>query len=130
MYRNAGDPFMWGVRDTENHTIIMAIWKKYPMLLSWALDLKAIAKKNEALTGEAYAGHGYRFLEFFSVQAGEEEAEGYRFAYDSEGTGQVCNNYLIKDGRTIYAFICVGREENADADRDAFRRIMETLKYA
>ena len=30
MYRNAGDPFMWGVRDTENHAIIVAMWKQYP----------------------------------------------------------------------------------------------------
>ena len=77
MYRNAGDPFMWGVRDTENHRIIVAIWKQYPALLAWTLDLKAIVKKNEQLTGKAHAEHGYRFLEFFSMQAGEKKAEGF-----------------------------------------------------
>lgn len=25
MYRNVGDPFGWGVRDTENHVIITAL---------------------------------------------------------------------------------------------------------
>ena len=130
MYRNAGDPFMWGVRDPENHKIIVAIWKQYPALLSWTLDLKAIVKRNEQLTGKAHAGHGYRFLEFFSMQAGEEKAEGYRFAYDTEGITNVSNNFLIRDGRTIYAFMCVGRESNMDADRDEFRQIMETLEYA
>lgn len=130
MYRNAGDPFMWGVRDAENHAVIVAMWKQYPLLLSWMLDLKAIVKKNEQLTGKAHAEHGYRFLEFFSMQAGEEKAEGYRFAYDKEGITQVCNTFLIKDGRTIYAFLCVGREENMGTDKAAFRRIMETLEYA
>ena len=130
MYRNVGDPFGWGVRDTENHLIIMAIWKKYPALLSWSLDLKAIVKKNEQMTGQAHAAHGYRFLEFFSMQAGDEQAEGYRFCYDKAEITNVCNNFLIKDGRTIYAFMCVGRKENMDADRETFRRIMETLEYA
>ena len=129
MSRNAGDPFRWGVRDPENHTVILALWKQYPALLSWALDLKAIVKKNEQLTGRAHAEHGYRLLEFFSMQAGEEKAEGYRFAYDREGITQVSSNLLVRDGRTVYAFICVGREENMDADRDTFRGIMETLEY-
>ena len=130
MYRNAGDPFKWGVRDTENHVIIVALWKKYPALLSWTLDLKAIVKKNEQLTGQAHAEHGYRFLEFFSMQAGDEKAEGYRFTYEKEGITQACSNFLIKDGRTIYAFICVGREENMETDREMINRVMSTLEYA
>jgi len=130
MYRNAGDPFKWGVRDTENHVIIVALWKKYPALLSWTLDLKAIVKKNEQLTGQAHAEHGYRFLEFFSMQAGDEKAEGYRFTYEKEGITQACSNFLIKDGRTIYAFICVGREENMETDREMVNRVMSTLEYA
>ena len=130
MYRNAGDPFQWGMRDTENHVIIVALWKKYPALLSWTLDLKAIVKKNEQLTGQAHAEHGYRFLEFFSMQAGDEKAEGYRFTYEKEGATQACSNFLIKDGRTIYAFICVGREENMDVDRETITQIMATLEYA
>ena len=130
MYKNAGDPFMWGVRDKENHVIITAIWKQYPALLAWTLDLKAIVKKNEQMTGKLHAAHGYRFLEFFSMQAGEEKAEGYRFAYVSEGITNVSNIFLIKDGRTIYAFICAGREENMDANREMFSRIMSTLEYA
>ena len=130
MYMSVGDPFMWGVRDRENHKIIVAIWKQYPVFLSWMLDLKSIVKRNEQMTGKAHAGHGYRFLEFFSVQAGEEKAEGYRFSYDRDGITNVCSNFLIKDKRTIYAFMCVGREENMDADRDSFLQIMETLEYA
>ena len=63
-------------------------------------------------------------------RTGYGKAEGYRFSYDKEGITQVCSNCLIKDGRTIYAFICVGREENADTDRETFRQIMETLEYA
>ena len=101
MYRNVGDPFQWGVRDTENHVIITALWKQYPALLSWTLDPKAIVKKNEQLTGEAHAEHGYRFLEFFSMKAGDVNAEGYRFCYDKEEITNVCNNFQIKDGRTI-----------------------------
>ena len=130
MYRNTGDPFRWGVRDKENHVIIAALWKQYPALLSWTLDLKTVVKKNEQLTGKAHAEHGYRFLEFFSMQAGDEKAEGYRFTYEKEGVTQVCNNFLIRDGRTIYAFICVGREENMDADREMINRVMSTLEYA
>ena len=130
MYRNVGDPFKWGMRDPEKHVIMTVLWKQYPALLSWTLDLKAVVKKNEQLTGKAHAAHSYRFLEFFSMQAGDEHAEGYRFSYDKEGVTQVCSNFLVRDGRTLYAFMCVGREENMDADRDSFRQIMETLQYA
>ena len=130
MYRNAGDPFRWGVRDPENHRIIVALWKQYPALLAWTLDLKAIAKKNEQLTRRAHEGHGYQFLEFFSMRAGEEKAEGYRFAYDREGVTQVSSSFLLKDGRTVYAFICIGREENMETDLAVFNQIMETLEYA
>ena len=79
---------------------------------------------------DKYQEHGYRFLEFFSMQAGDEKAEGYRFTYEKEGVTQACSNFLIKDGRTIYAFICVGREENMDADRETIKQIMATLEYA
>ena len=130
MYRNAGDPFRWGARDAENHRVIVALWKQYPALLAWTLDLKAIVRKNEQLTARAHEGHGYRFLEFFSLQAGDEKAEGYRFAYDRDGIQQVCCNFLIRDGKTVYAFNCIGREEQMDADRALFSRVMETLEYA
>ena len=109
--------------------IIIALWKQYPALLSCMLDLKAVVKKNEQLTRKAHEAHGYRFLEFFSMQAGEEKAEGYRFIYEKEGVAQVCSNFLIKDGRTIYAFICIGREEHAEADKAVFSQIMKTLEY-
>ena len=121
---------MWGVRDKENHVIITVLWKKYPKLLSWALNLKEVVKKNEQMTGKVHATHGYRFLEFFTMQAGDEEAEGYRFLYDKEGTTNASSVCLVRDGGTIYSFICAGREENMDADRETFRRIMETLEYA
>ena len=129
MRQGTNDPFRWGVRDRENHMIIIALWKQYPALLSCMLDLKAVVKKNERLTRKAHEAHGYRFLEFFSMQAGEEKAEGYRFIYEKEGVAQVCSNFLIKDGRTIYAFICIGREEHAEADKAVFSQIMETLEY-
>ena len=129
MRQGTGDPFRWGVRDRENHMIIIALWKQYPALLSCMLDLKAVVKKNEQLTRKAHEAHGYRFLEFFSMQAGEEKAEGYRFIYEKEGVAQVCSNFLIKDGRTIYAFICIGREEHAEADKAVFSQIMEMLEY-
>ncbi len=129
MQQGTGDPFRWGVRDRANHTIIIALWKQYPALLSCMLDLKAVVKKNERLTRKAHEAHGYRFLEFFSMQAGEEKAEGYRFIYEKEGGAQVCSNFLIKDRRTIYAFICIGREEHVEADKAVFSQIMKTLEY-
>ena len=127
--RKGGDPYRWGVRDRENHRMIVVLWKQYPALLSWLADLKSIAKKNEQLTGKAYAGSDYRLLEFISMQAGEEKAEGYRFSYTVEGISQVISCLLIKDGKTVYAFVCGGREENAAGDRELFRRILETLEY-
>ena len=48
MYRNVGDPFGWGARDTENHVIITVLWKQYPALLSRMLDLKAIVKRTNS----------------------------------------------------------------------------------
>ena len=38
-------------------------------------------------------------------------------------------NLLVTDGKTICAFMCAGREENPDADREMFTRVMETHSY-
>ncbi len=130
MNRNAGDPIRWGARDTENHVVLLALWKQYPAILARLPDLKAIARKNEQLTRRAHEGNSYRFLESFSMQAGTEQAEGYRFSYEREGIIRVCSNYLIRDGKTVYSFICIGREENTDTDRSAMNRMMETLERA
>ena len=127
--RGGGDPYRWGARDRERHLMIVALWKRYPVLAAWAADLKSVAKKNEQMTSRVYAGHGYRLLERFSAQAGDEKAEGYRFSYRVEDVTQVMSCYLVKDGRTIYAFLCGGREENAEADLPVFRGIMESLAY-
>ena len=126
--RNNGDPFQWGVRDRENHVMIVALWKQYPGLLAWMSSLKAIAEKNEQQTRRVYEGHDYRLLEFSSLQAGDEKAEGYCFSYSTEGVTQIVNHYLIKDGRTVYAFLCTGREENRAADQAAFREILKSLQ--
>ena len=67
--RNGGDPYQWGVRDRENHVMIVASWKEYPALLARLADLKSIARKNEQLTGGVYEGHDYRLLGFCSMQA-------------------------------------------------------------
>ncbi len=128
MYRKSPNPFLWGARDRENHVVLLALWKKSPLFLSWVTDLKTVVKKDEQLTRKAYEGYGYRLLEFFSLQAGKEKAEGYRFSYEKEGIPQISNNFLIRKGSTIYAFFGIGREENADADRDLIVRIMNSLE--
>lgn len=128
MYRNSPNPFLWGARDRENHVVLLALWKKSPLFLSWVTDLKTVVKKDEQLTRKAHEGYVYRLLEFFSLQAGEEKAEGYRFSYEKEGITQISNNFLIRKGSTIYAFFGIGREENADADRDLIVRIMNSLE--
>lgn len=127
--RGSGDPFQWGVKDRENHVMIIAMWKRYHALLSLLADPKAVVKRNEQLTRELYEGHGYRLLGFLSAQAGEEKAEGYRFSYSAEGIACVRTSFLVKDGRTVYAFICAGREENADTDLAMFSRVMTSLEY-
>ena len=124
-----GDPFQWGMKDRENHVMILAMWKRYPALISLLADPKTLVKKNEQLTRKLYEGHGYRLLGFLSMQAGEEKAEGYRFSYSAEGIAHVRTNFLIRDGKTVYAFICAGREENADTDLAMFSRVMESLEY-
>ena len=129
MYRNVGEPFGWGVRDRENHVTMVALWKKAPALLAWMPDMKSLAKRNAELTAKAHEGYGYRFLDFISLQAGDEKAEGYRFSYEKDGITQVSNNLLVRDGKMIYSFILAGREENAAQDRDLFLEIMRTLEY-
>ena len=128
MYRS-GDPFRWGVRDRENHVIIIAMWKQYPALLSWALDLKAIAKKNEQLTRNLHGDRGYRLLEFFSMQAGGEPVEGYRFCARNESdVSQVSSCFLLKDGKTVYSFICTCREEQMDEALPVINQMMASLR--
>ena len=127
--RNGGDPYRWGVRNRDNHVMIIALWKQYPALLARISDLKSIVKKNEQLTCKVYEGHGYRLLGFSSLQAGDEKAEGYCFSFSAEGVTQIVSNYLIKDGKTVYAFLCRGLEENMAADQAMFREVMKSLQY-
>ena len=126
---NGGGPYQWGVRDPENHRLIIAMWKPYPALLSLLADLKTMAKKNAQLTAKAYEGHGYRFLGFFTPRAGEAKAEGYRYAYDGNGTVQVVDTFLFRSGKTIYAFLCSGREASAEADHTLFCQVLESLEW-
>ena len=125
----SGDPYQWGVRDWERHVMIFALWKQYPSLIAWMSDPKAIAKKNEQLTHKVYGGYDYRLIGFSSLQAGDEKAEGYSFCYNMKGIKQVIQNYLIKDGKTVYAITCAGREENMAADQTMFREVMESLQF-
>ena len=123
-----GDPYQWGVRNRDGHVMIFALWKQYPSLIAWMSDPKAIARKNEQLTHKVYGGYDYRLIGFSSLQAGDEKAAGYSFCYNMKGIKQVIQNYLIKDGKTVYAITCAGREENMAADQTMFREVMESLQ--
>ena len=125
----SGDPFGWGVRDRERHVMILAMWKRYPALLARIADLKAMARKNQRLTAGMYAGHGYRFLEYLSGQAGEEKAEGYRYMYSVGDISQVNTCFLIKAGNMVYSIICAGREENRDKDLAMIREVLGSFQY-
>lgn len=125
----SGDPFGWGVRDRERHIMILAMWKRYPALLARIADLKAMARKNQQMTAGIYAGHGYRFLEYLSGQAGKEKAEGYRFMYSVGDISQVNTCFLIKDGKMVYSIICAGREENKEEDLAMIRDVLESIQY-
>ena len=109
--------------------VLLALWKEYNGLLARMADLKAIVRKNEQQTARAHAEYGYRLIEFCGMDAGEEKAEGFRFSYEREGITQVCSNLLIKEGKTVYAFMYIGRTEHAEADRESFTKIMESLEY-
>ena len=74
--------------------MILVLWKQYPALLVRIAGLKTIVSRNEQLTLKVYEGHDYRLLGFSSLQAGDEEAEGYRFSYSTEGVAQVMNSFL------------------------------------
>lgn len=126
---NGGGPYQWGARDPENHRLIIAMWKQYPALLSMLADMKSMAKKNAQMTAKAYEGHGYRFLGFFTPGAGEAKAEGYRYAYGPDGAVQVVDTFLVRSGKIIYAFLCSGREANAEADHALFCRVLESLEW-
>jgi len=126
--RNGGDPCRWGAWDRENHVMMTALWKDYPALLARLADLKAIAKRNEQLTRKAYEKHDYRLLGFDTLQAGETKAMGYRYTYRAGDIRQAVTCWLIKDGRTVYALMCNGREENSAADQAMFRGAMEGLR--
>lgn len=125
----SGDPFGWGVRGRERHVMILAMWKRYPALLARIADLKAMARKNQRLTAGMYAGHGYRFLEYLSGQAGEEKAEGYRYMYSVGDISQVNTCFLIKAGNMVYSIICAGREENRDKDLAMIREVLGSFQY-
>ena len=126
--RNGSDAYQWGARDRENHVMMLALWKPYPSLIAWLSDPKSIAKRNEQLMRKVYGANEYRLLGFHSLQTGDEKAEGYAFSYKLKDITQVIQNFLIKDGKTVYAISCAGREENADADRAVFREVMESLR--
>ena len=125
---NGGGPYRWGARDPEKHLLIVALWERYPALLSWLADLKSMAKKNARLSAGAYEGHSYRFLGFFTPPAGEAKAEGYRFSYEDGGKVRVVDTFLVREGKTVYSFLCSGPEESMDADHACFCRIMESLE--
>ena len=118
----------WGVRDPQQHRVILIAWKKYPALLSILADLKTMAKRNEQILSRKYAGAGYQARGFFSGDAGEIRMEGYRFTYQQGDVRNAAENSLLKCGKLFYSITCIGREENTEKDREVFRKVLESLE--
>lgn len=128
VYRN-DDPKRWGTWDRERHVIITVMWKDYPMLLSKLTDLKTVCKKNEQLISRGYAGNSYQCGGFFSMTAGGQSAEGYRFSYRVGDVVQSAETVLVKLNKTIYSITCTGRTENQPADHELFAGILAGIRF-
>ena len=123
------DPNRWGTWDRENHVMITVLWKDYPLLLSKLADLKAVCRKNEQLNARGYAGHDYHCGGFFSLTAGNQPMEGYRFSCRIGDVVQSAETVLFKRNRTVYRITCAGRAENETADHEIFTGILSGIRF-
>lgn len=61
------------------------------------------------------------------MRAGDVPLEGHSFSFRKDGTVLSGETVLLKYQKTVYAITCTGREENEDANRAMFRKIIENL---
>lgn len=124
-----GNSNRWGMQNPESQVMITILWKKYPALLAGIASLKTMVKRNQQLISRGYAGRGYRLNEYYSLQAGDTQAEGYRFTFRQGDAVRAVDTCLLKHGKVVYSAACLGPEENKKADQAMFRKILSSLKF-
>ena len=116
-----------GTWDKEQHVMLMVSWERYPGLLSALADIKELVQWNRMQTEKAYIGYDYKNEGYFSIRAGDVPLEGHSFSWRKDGTALSGETVLLKYQKTVYTITCTAREENREANRAMFRKIIENL---
>ena len=117
-----------GTWDKERHVMIAVSWERYPGVLSALADIKELVQWNRMQTEKTYMQYDYKKEGYFSMRAGDVPLEGHSFSFRKSGTALSGETVLLKYQKTVYTITCTGREENEDANRAMFRKIIENLR--
>ena len=105
-YKNSAEG-SWGMADRERKINVFVIWQKPNPILAWLTDVKAMTKKNEKMTAEAYQDYGYKREDFFAKAFGRTLMQGYHFRYTLNGSERCVETLLFKKKGAIYNVTCV-----------------------
>ena len=124
------NPNRWGIWDRNRHVIIVVYWHDSNAFLARLVSTKDLAKRAQKLVAKAYAGHGYQLGQFFETQVGGQQAHGFGYRYDLQGTGQVAEAVVTKYGKCCYTLYYYAREEGSPTDREVFKDVLQSASFA
>ena len=116
--------------DPERHILISIGWKSIGGIASLLISAKDAAKKMEASIRKPMQNYGYRLNEFTSKRVGSEEAEGFCYEYESQGTGMYGESYAVKRGKELYYLNLYARREQRDETIDVWNTILSSAKWS
>ena len=88
--------------DPERHIMISIGWKVPGGLTSMLVSVKDAAKSMEARVRKPMRSYGYQANGFVTKTVGGENAEGFCYEYEAQGTGMYAESYVLKHKRVFY----------------------------
>ena len=116
--------------DPERHILISIGWKAIGSFSSFLVNAKDAAKRMEASIRKPMQSFGYQLNEFAAKRVGGEQAEGFRYEYESRGVAMYGESYVIKYDRKLYYLNFYARRELLEESLDVWDMIVSSAKWA
>lgn len=115
--------------DPERHILISIGWKAIGGLSALLITAKDAAKKMETSIRKPMQNYGYRLNEFAAKSIGGEQAEGFSYEYESQGTHMYGESYAVKQARTFYYLNFYARKELLEESQNVWNMILSFAKW-
>jgi len=119
----------WGVRDEENHVIIVLQWNKANGLLAKISNIEGVCKEDEKKLSRAMRSNSYSLGSFFDGTVCGTQSKGFSYSYEIQGQKQYAQLIVFRNGNMFYKLYYYTRPELEEANRETWKGIMEGIGF-